>query len=53
MIRVSIDVDGLVFPEISAGKHRFTVRFMELENTEDRPVQTTRDIPFQLSCCVL
>ena len=53
MIRVAIDSDQPVFPEISAGKHRFTVRFMELENTEERPVQTTRDVPFQLSCCVL
>lgn len=53
MIRVAIDADRLVFPEISAGKHRFTVRFMELEHTEERPVQTGRDVPFQLSCCVL
>ena len=53
MIRVAIDSDSAVFPEISAGKHRFTVRFMELEDTEKRPVQTTRDVPFQLSCCVL
>ena len=53
LIRVVIDSDRLVFPEISAGKHRFTVRFMELENTEERPVQTTHDIPFQLSCCGL
>ena len=52
LIRVVIDSDTLVFPEISAGKHRFTVRFMEFERAADRPVQTTKSIPFQLSCCV-
>ena len=53
MIRVVLDSDVAVFPEISAGKHRFTVRFMELETTEHRPVQTGRDVPFRLSCCVI
>ena len=53
MIRVVTDASERVYPEISAGKHRFTVRFMELEKTEERPVQTTKNIPIQLSCCVL
>ena len=53
MIRVALDSDRLLYPEISAGKHRFTVRFMELQNTEDRPAQTRRDVPFRLGCCVI
>ena len=53
MIRVSLDSNGLYFPEISAGRHRFTVRFMQLESTEVRPVQTDQDVPFRLSCCVI
>lgn len=53
MIRVSLDPDELFFPEISAGRHRFTVRFMQLESPEVRPAQTDKDIPFRLNCCVI
>ena len=53
MIRVALGGEELCFPEISAGRHRFTVRFMELQNPEERPVQTTRSIQFQLTCCVI
>ncbi len=53
MIRVALESDMPVFPEISAGRHRFTVRFMRLDNTDERPVQTEGDIEFRLNCCVL
>jgi len=53
MIRVTLEPEELYFPEISAGRHRFTVRFMQLDSPEVRPVQTDKDIPFRLNCCII
>lgn len=53
MIRVSLPHDHLCFAEISAGKHRFTIRFMHSPVPAHRPVQTDQDIQFLLSCCQL
>ena len=53
MIRVCLLDDTRCFPEISAGKHRFTVRFMHPTTTSDRPSQTESDIEFDLHCCVI
>ena len=53
LIRVAIQPDAGYYPEISAGRHRFTVRFMRLDSPEERPVQTDQDIRFRLSCCVI
>ena len=52
LIRVSIPSDAPFFAEISAGKHRFTVRFMQPRQKE-RALQANQDIEFQLSCCAL
>lgn len=51
MVRVVLPHDAPWFPEISAGRHRFTVRFMILGSPEERPTQTEEDVPFQLLCC--
>jgi len=53
MIRVSLRPESDLYPEISAGRHRFTVRFMQLPSTDERPVQTEHDVEFRLSCCVI
>jgi cell division protein ZapD len=53
MIRVCLANDVRCYPEISAGKHRFTVRFMHLKATRDRPAQLTDDVAFDLHCCVI
>ncbi|PCJ31992.1 MAG: cell division protein ZapD [Gammaproteobacteria bacterium] len=50
IIRVKIAKNAAYFPEISGGKHRFTVRFMTFELGQ-RPQQVTDDIDFSLSCC--
>lgn len=52
LIRVGIASDSDFFPEISAGKQRFSIRFLEPRNGE-RPVQITDDIEFKLVCCAL
>ncbi len=53
MIRVCLMEDVRCYPEISAGKHRFTVRFMRPTATRDRPSQTDVDVEFDLHCCVI
>ena len=53
LIRVAVEADVGCYPEISAGRHRFTVRFMRLDAPEERPVQTDQDVSFRLSCCVI
>ncbi|MDX1434982.1 MAG: cell division protein ZapD [Gammaproteobacteria bacterium] len=53
MIRVLLPAGAEHFPEISAGKHRFTVRFMTLGETRERPTQVTDDVSFELHCCVI
>lgn len=50
LIRVKIAKSAEFYPEISGGKHRFTVRFMMFDLNK-RPIQATEDIPFALSCC--
>ena len=53
MVRVLLPAQSPLYPEISAGRHRFTVRFMEQSRTCDRPSQTENDVEFELHCCIL
>lgn len=53
LVRVLVNAEAGVYPEISAGRHRFTVRFMTQRDVNTRAVQATADVPFQLQCCAL
>ena len=53
LIRVILSENCNYFPEISGGKHRFTIRFMEQPSTAARPVQTKSAVEFELHCCIL
>jgi len=53
IIRVVVPKDSQVFPEISAGKHRFTIRFLKAGDPSQRPEQFKQDIAFKLACCIL
>ncbi len=53
LIRVALPSASRYYPEISGGKHRFTIRFMEETLTKNRPTQTTNDVDFELHCCIL
>ena len=53
IVRVVLPVGSRYFPEISGGRHRFTVRFMEQQDTRERPVQSEDDVEFELRCCIL
>ena len=53
MIRVALSPGTECFPEISAGRHRFTVRFMHPVQGSTRPTQVEMDVEFELLCCLL
>ncbi|WP_126453540.1 cell division protein ZapD [Sulfuriflexus mobilis] len=53
LIRVMVPAEQVCFAEISAGKHRFTLRFMQNDALESRARQCEDDIHFHLACCVL
>ena len=51
LVRISLPQGSDYFPEISGGKHRFTVRFLHQPSTGSRPVQSSDDVVFGLMCC--
>lgn len=51
LIRVFVAATANAYPEISAGTHRFTMRFMEVRNMSERAGQAHRNIAFKLQCC--
>jgi cell division protein ZapD len=53
MVRIFLPIESEFFPEISGGKHRFSIRFMQQSDPNQRASQTTEDIPFQLACCII
>jgi cell division protein ZapD len=51
LIRLGFPPDSVLYPEISGGQHRFTVRMMEWNESENRPVQIKHDVEFRLTVC--
>lgn len=51
MIRIQLPLGVDYYPEVSGGRHRFSIRFMQ--PTAGRPVQTEKSVDFHLSCCTL
>jgi cell division protein ZapD len=51
LVRVLLPAGGGIFPEISAGQHRFTIRFVRWRGVDSRPAQVTQDVRFQLAIC--
>lgn len=51
LVRVLMPPTAPVYPEISGGKHRFTVRFYAQKMTGVRASQVAEDIRFELQCC--
>ena len=52
LIRVSVERSLSCFAEISVGKHRLTIRFLEPQQGR-RPLQSQQSIEFELTCCTL
>lgn len=53
MLRIWLPKDSDFYPEVSSGKHRFNIRFLELKDLSTRPQQTQEDVSFELMCCSL
>jgi cell division protein ZapD len=51
LVRVLLPANGGIYPEISAGQHRFTIRFVRWRGVDSRPAQVGQDIRFQLAIC--
>jgi cell division protein ZapD len=49
LIQLRFNRGAGVFPEISAGKHRLTVRFVEWKGVDERPIQTAQQVDFELT----
>ena len=52
LLRVAVPASLPCYAEISAGRHRLTIRFMQPRPTE-RALQVDEDIQFRLTCCAL
>jgi cell division protein ZapD len=53
LVRVAIDDKIPYYAEISGGRHRVTVRFMELSKQDCHAKQAAQTINFELECCVI
>lgn len=51
LIRVMTEHHRHYYPEISAGRHRFSIRFFDQTVFESKPQQCTENIPFSLAIC--
>lgn len=52
LIRAILPKNLNLYPEISAGRHRLSIRWMIL-NINERSKQTEDNIPFKLTCCTV
>jgi cell division protein ZapD len=51
LVRITLDPDSDLFPEISGSQHRCTVRFLRWADASRRPIHVEADVPFVLTCC--
>ncbi len=53
LLRIKLNEGADYYPEVSAGKQRFSVRFVKAGDLAERGSQELEDIPFALSLCSL
>ena len=51
LVRILLPLNAGMFPEVSAGQHRFTVRFVRWRGVDSRPAAVTQDVRFLLAIC--
>lgn len=51
LLRVHIPPSYTCYPEISAGRQRFSVRFVDVDDLSQRSKQVQDDVPFALNIC--
>ena len=52
MIRIRLPEGSAFYPEISIAKRSFSIVFREGTDLEQRPLQTTQEVEFELACCL-
>lgn len=52
LIRVALPKSAKIYPEISAGRHRMSIRFV-IPDLDRRPRQTPEDVKFKLTLCII
>lgn len=53
LLIISLDPKHHVYPEISGGRHRVFIRFLEYKEAHEKPQQHLGTIEFKLTCCKL
>ncbi len=53
LIRVQLPAGVPWFPEISAGRHRLSIRMLSQDSANERPTQISENVDFGLHCCKL
>lgn len=53
LMQIQYDKNLGVFPEISGGKYRISIRFSQFVSTAPHSSPCNYDVPFQLRCCVV
>lgn len=53
LVRVAVNKEIPYYAEISGGRHRFTVRFLESAREDGHVRQATKSVEFKLGCCVI
>ena len=53
LLRIGVVTDESIYPEISAGKHRYSVRFMHSGTHDSIAGQVNHNVEFLLSLCAL
>lgn len=53
LVRVLLPTGNALFPEISGGRHRFSIHFLEQPDPNRRAVQSSANIAFELVCCAI
>jgi cell division protein ZapD len=51
LVRIALPGGSDLYPETSGSHYRCSVRFLAWNGLATRPVQSTADIPFTLTCC--
>jgi cell division protein ZapD len=51
LVRIQLPASVGLFPEVSAGQHRFSVRFVRWRGVDARPAQVNQDVRFLLAIC--
>ncbi|PID45906.1 MAG: cell division protein ZapD [Proteobacteria bacterium] len=53
LLQIELPGNAHYFPEVSAGKQRFSIRFVNADTLEERSKQIVEDIEFSLTLCSL